>query len=83
MLAGVSQDEAVSAAIRMVRAVRQVIVGGRPASVSIGVAWSESDPEAALRAADAAMYRSKRAGGGRWTLASEVGRTADEPTLAT
>lgn len=82
MLAGVTEDQAVRAAIRMVRAVRQVIVGGRPASVSLGVAWNRSDLEEALRAADAAMYRSKRAGGGRWTLASDPETTPEETATA-
>jgi diguanylate cyclase (GGDEF)-like protein len=81
MLAGVTEDQAISAAIRMVRSVRQVVVGGLAASISLGVAWSESDPEEALRAADGAMYRSKRAGGGRWTLASDP-ETAAEPSAA-
>lgn len=84
VLAGVTEDQAVRAAIRMVSSVQQVTVGERTASVSLGIAWSESDPKEALRAADDAMYCSKRAGGGRWTLASDVeeeaGEPAEEPT---
>lgn len=80
VLSGVTEDQAVRAAIRMVSSVQQVTVGERTASVSLGIAWSESDPKEALRAADDAMYRSKRAGGGRWTLASDTEEEAEEPT---
>jgi diguanylate cyclase (GGDEF)-like protein len=72
ILAGVTEDQAIRAAIRMMSSVRKVVVGDRPASISLGIAWSRADPEEALRDADAAMYHSKRSGGGRWTLASNL-----------
>lgn len=72
MLADVTEDQAVRAAVRMVSAARSVSVGGHRASISLGVAWAQADPATALRAADRAMYQSKRAGGDRWTLASDV-----------
>lgn len=81
MLGGVTEDQAIRAARRMMRSVRQVIVGDRPARISLGIAWSQAEPEEALRAADAAMYHSKRAGGGRWTLASDL--PAPDPAVAT
>lgn len=78
LLADVTEEQAIRAAIRMMSSVHEVTTGGGPASISLGIAWSEADPKEALRAADAAMYHSKRAGGGRWILASDLDEERDE-----
>ncbi len=73
------------AAARIVAALEEPFeIGGRELSVgaSTGVAIlpaSAATPEALLREADLAMYRAKRSGGSRWSLADAAARGRLEP----
>lgn len=69
-------EQARGVAERVVAAVRAVSVGGVPGSISVGCATVSigQDSTERLAAADAAMYRAKRAGGSR------VGDAAVAPT---
>jgi len=71
----VGPDQAMRLAQRLAKALRQpvsLVAGNHTLQVSIGVAWSESgsvQTDALVARADAAMYQSKRQGGGQPKLA--------------
>ena len=71
----VDRSDVETIASRIVQSTSEVMrtdAGAASVSVSVGIAFATGDgrsPEAAVTAADGAMYRAKAAGGNRWHLA--------------
>lgn len=83
-----ARDQAVDVAERLLQVVEEPFdLRGHEArlssSIGIALAAGDDDPETLLRDADAAMYRAKEAGKGRWVLFDEEMRSSARQRLDT